>query len=264
MSFCLALTTCVMTSPTVLPPAGTASKPAAPLVAGVGVPAPSGKVLFLPSATGGVEAVAVYNGKRLREVKDGTRPLLATADRVFAWAEVKGKRNQLRVVVLNAATGERLLRSEAITFPDWASVRRDFGLRFHSAARLKKGGLVLLWKARRFQDRGPPPPLFGDDGKPYVDPNARHATGALRVDLATGKATPVAGYEPKDTEFPEDEPTWVGDTKLNGWVFRVEEHGPESGLPYALTTRLLRAKSADGARSWEHRIAGEPNLPPRP
>jgi hypothetical protein len=229
----------------------------------VAVASPSGRALYLPGASGGVEAVAVFNGKQLWEARDASRPLLATADRVFAQAEVEGRRNQVRVVALDAATGERLLRSEAITFPGWVSVRRDFDLRFHSTARLEKGGLVLLWQARRFRDGGEPPPL-GPDGKPSVDPHDRQAAGAVRVDLTTGKATPLAEYRPKDAEFPQDEPTWVGETRLNGWAFRVEEHSPDSGLPYALTTRLLRARSADGRRTWERRIAGEPNLPPRP
>jgi hypothetical protein len=265
MSRCLAPAASLLAAALLTVPAAVAQKPAraVPLVAGVGVAAPSGKVLYLPGVSG-VEAVAVFNGKRLWEAKDAGRPLLATADRVFARAEVKGKRDQLRVVVLDASTGERLLRSDVITFPDWVSVPRDFGLRFHSTARLDKGGLVLLWKAYRFHDGGPPLPAVGADGKPYVDPNAREAAGAVRVDLATGKATPVAGYRPKDDEFPQDEPSWVGDTRLGGWVLRVEESGPDPGVPYALTTRLLRARSARGGRSWERRIAGEPYLPPRP
>jgi hypothetical protein len=105
---------------------------------------------------------------------------------------------------------------------------------------------------------------LGPDGKPDVDPDARQAAGAVLLDLTTGKASPLASYRPKDAEFPQDEPTWVGETRLNGWVFRVEEHGPDSGLPHVQTTRLLRARSTDGRRSWERRIAGEPNLPPRP
>jgi hypothetical protein len=237
---------------------------AAPLVCGVGVAAPSGKVLYLPSAGGGVEAVALFNGKQLWEAKDASRPLLATADKVFALAQVKGKRNQVKVVVLDAATGEPVLRSEIITFPDWVSVKRDFGLRFTPAARVEKGALLLLWKAWRFHDGGPPPPQFGPDGKPYVDPNERKAAGAVRVDLATGKATAVTGYQPREAEFPETEPSWVGPTKLSGWVLRVEERDPEPGFPHSLTRRVLRAETADGTRSWQRRIAGEPHLPPRP
>src|SRR5437660_1300495 len=81
-----------------------------------------------------------------------------------------------------------------------------------------KGALLLLWKAWRFRDGGPPPPQISPDGKPYVDPNARKAAGVVRVDLATGKAAAVAGYQPRDAEFPETEPSWVGPTKLSGWV----------------------------------------------
>jgi hypothetical protein len=230
----------------------------------VGVAAPSGKVLYLPSAGGGIEAVALFNGKQLWEAKDASTPLLATADKVFALAQVKGKKNQVKVVVLDAATGEQLLRSRTITFPDWVSVKRDFGLRFTPAARMERGSLLFFWKAYRFRDGGPPPPPFGPDGKPYVDPLERKAAGAFRVDLASGKATAVAGYQPRDAEFPETEPTSVGPTKLSGWVLRVEERGPESGIPYELTRRILRAETAAGARSWQRRIAGEPNLPPRP
>jgi hypothetical protein len=237
---------------------------ATPLVCGVGVTAPSGKVLYLPSAAGGVEAVALFNGKQLWEAKAAQTPLLATADRVFALARLKGQRNQVRVVALDAATGEPLLRSEAITFPAWVSVQRDFGLRFTPAARLESGALLLLWKAWRFRDGGPPPPQFGPDGKPYVDPNARKAAGAVRVDLASGKAAAVAGYQPRDAEFPETEPSWVGPTKLHGWVLRLEEQAPEPGFPHSLTRRTLRAATADGARSWQRRLAGEPYLPPRP
>jgi hypothetical protein len=247
----------------------TAAGPAAPakappLVCGVGVAAPSGKVLYLPSAGGGIEAVALFNGKQLWKAKDASTPLLATADRVFALAQSKGKRNQVKVVALDAATGEPVLRSETITFPDWVSVKRNFGLRFTPAARVEKGALLLLWKARRFRDGGEPPPEFGPDGKPYVDPNARKAAGAVRVDLADGKTAAVAGYQPRDAVFPETEPSWVGPTKLSGWVLRVEERSPDPGFPYSLTRRLLRAETADGARSWQRRIAGEPFLPPRP
>ncbi len=237
---------------------------ATPLVCGVGVASPSGRVLYLPSANGGVEAVALFNGKRLWEAKAAHTPLLATADRVFAVARVKGKRNQVKVVALDAATGEKLLRSETITFPDWVSVTRDFGLRFVPAARLEKDAVLLLWKAWSFRDGGPPPPPFGPDGKPYVDPNEKKAAGAVRVDLKSGKASAVTGYQPREAEFPETEPTSVGPTKLKGWILRVEKRSPEPGFPHALSRRILRAEGVGGGRSWERPIAGEPYLPPRP
>jgi len=244
--------------------AGEAAQAAVPNVCGVGILSPSGKVLLLPSAAGGIEAVALFNGKTLWQSKDASSPLLATNTRVFAQAQIKDKRNQVKIVVLDAATGERLLESAAIFFPDWVSVRPDFGLSFRSGARLEKKDLVFVWEARAFHDGGEPLPQFGSDGKPHVDPNAKKAGGAFRVNLATGKLTAVKGYQPKETDFPEDRPTWVGTTKAQGWKFRVEETGPDPGFPYQLSTRILKAERADGKRSWEHRIAGEVYLPPRP
>jgi hypothetical protein len=237
---------------------------ARPNVCGVGILSPSGKVLFLPSASGGIEAVALFNGKTLWQSKGASRPLLATDTRVFAQAPIKDKRNQVKIVVLDAATGERLLESAVIPFPEWVSVRPDFGLRFRSGARLENKDLVFAWEARAFHDGGEPLPAFGPDGKPYVDPNAKKAGGALRINLTTGKLSAVKGYQPKEAHFPEDRPTWVGTTRAQGWKFRVEEAGPDPGFPYQLTTRILKAERADGKRSWEHRIAGEVFLPPRP
>jgi hypothetical protein len=233
-------------------------------VCGVGILSPSGKVLFLPSVSGGVEAVALFNGKTLWESKDASRLLLATGDRVFAMALVKGNRNQVKVVVLDAVTGERLVESAPITFPGWASVTPDYGLSFRCGARLDKADVVLVWEARAFTDGGPPLPEFGPDGKPYVDPNAKKAGGALIVNIATGKVRAVKGYSPKEAEFFDDRPSWVGQTKRQGWVFQVEETGPKSGLPYALTQRTFKAATADGQRSWKREIAGGVSLPPRP
>jgi len=243
---------------------GEAAQRAVASVCGVGILSPSGKVLFLPSSAGGIEAVAILNGKTLWHSKGASRPLLATNTSVFAQAQIKGKRNQVKIVVLDAATGERLRESQMISFPDWVSVRPDFGLSFRSGARLENKDLVFAWQARAFHDGGEPLPQFGPDGKPYVDPNARKAGGAFRVNLATGKPAVVKGYQPKEADFPEHRPSWVGTTRTQGWKFRVEESGPDPGYPYQLTTRILRAERADGKRSWELRIAGEVYLPPRP
>jgi hypothetical protein len=239
-------------------------KVAGPAVCGVGILSPSGKVLFLPSTSRGIEAVALFNGKALWQSKDASRPLLATDAKVFAQGLVKGKRNQVQVVVFDVITGELLLGSQTITFPDWVSVRPDYGLRFRCAARLDKADLLLIWEARAFSDGGEPLPEFGPDGKPFVDPNAKKAGGAVRVNLASGKVATVKGYSLKEADFSEDRPSWVGETKRRGWVFRVEEVAPKLGFPGSLTRRILKAAREDGKRTWERDIAGEVYLPPRP
>jgi hypothetical protein len=230
-------------------------------VAGLALLAPSGKVLYLPGDSY-VEAVAVFNGKQLWQSKDATNPLLATADHVFAQVEVKGKHNQVKLVILEATTGETIRSSEVITFPDWVSVQRDYGLTFRSTARLDKNDVVFVWAARTFHDGGEPLPISGPDGKPYKDPNAKEAGGAVRVDIATGRISAEKDYKPKDTDFPSGLGT---KTKSAGWSFWVE-HLPSkgNGMPHSLEPRVLIAERDDGKASWKRPIASEIFLPPRP
>jgi hypothetical protein len=221
-------------------------------VCSLGVLAPSGKVLFLPGK-GGVEAVAVFNGKPLWEA-DGTGvPLVATADYVVSQVRVKGKKNQVTLVVLDAATGERLRVSDVIEFPDWVSVPLDFGHRFRSAARLDEDDVLFVWEAYTFRDGGPPPP--------DPDPNAKRSAGAFRLDVKTGRVSAAKDVRPREGELPDWTP---GHTKHDGWVFRVEEKDPEPGFPHDLTTRTLVAEREDGKGSWRRPLVGQPYLPPRP
>jgi hypothetical protein len=223
-------------------------------VCGLGVLGPSGKVLFVPG-TGGIDALALFNGKLLWQSQAASTPLLATDQRVFAQAAVKGKRNRVRVVILDAVGGEHILTSNTITFPGWVSVQPDYGLRFRSGARLEEGGLLLLWDARAFHDGGEPPH--------DPDPHKKHAGGAVRVDLVTGKVAAVKGYQVNEEDFPPQN----GDARAaraGGWEFQVQETWPEAGFPYTLSRRTLKAESSDHRRRWQHPIAGEPYLPPRP
>ncbi len=224
-------------------------------VLGLGILAPSGKVIFLPRAGGGVEAVALFNGKVLWEVKQGPQLLLATDDKVLATAPIEGKRDRLKVVVFDASTGERLRESAPVVFPNWVSVPPDFGRHFRCAARLDKGGLLLIWEARAFSDGGRPPP--------EPDPQRKDAAGAVRIGIASGKVATVEGYKPKEADFPRGF-DWASRDTLNGWTFEVEERQPERGFPYALTRRTLKAGSLDRKRSWSRPIAGAVFLPPRP
>ena len=257
----LALASCI---PAGVATAGGAPKAAGHNICGIGILAPSGKVLVLPSASGGIETVALHSGKALWESSAAAKPLLVTDDKVFAQAAVKGKKNQVKLVVLDAVTGERLAESEVISFPEWASVERDYGLSFRSAAHLEKGGLVYVWEARAFYEGGVPPPDFGPDGKPYKDPNAKEDYGAFRMNLSNGKLEAVRGYLPKDAEFTEMHPTSVGNTKRQNRVFRVEETGPDPAFPHTLTRRVLIVETLEGQRAWTRPIAGDIYLPPRP
>jgi hypothetical protein len=221
-------------------------------VCNLGVLAPSGKVLFLPGISG-VEAIAVFNGKPLWEAKGTGAPLLATADYVVSQNQVKGKKNQVKLVVLDATTGERLRVSDAIEFPEWVSVPLDYGHRFRSAARLDKNHVLFVWEAYTFSDGGEPPP--------DPDPNAKRAAGAFRLDVKSGRVSAVKKLQPKEGELPDWTP---GQTKHDGWVSRVEEKSPESGFPHVLTTRTLIAEREDAKGAWRRPLVGQPYLPPRP
>ncbi len=221
-------------------------------VCNLAVLSPSGKVLFLPGEKG-VDAVAVFNGKPLWSTEGSGSPLLATADYVVAQVQMKDKKNQVKLVVLDATTGERLRESEAIEFPDWVSVPLDFGHRFRSAARLEKNDVLLVWEAYTFRDGGPPPP--------DPDPNKKEAAGAFRLDVKTGRVSMVKNVKPMEGELPD----WTkSQTKVNGWVFRVEEKSPEPGFPRAMSERTLTAEREEGKGLWKHSLVGEPYLPPRP
>jgi hypothetical protein len=234
-------------------PKADALKATGATVCELGVLSPSGKVLFLPGEKG-VDAVAVFNGKLLWSTDGAGAPLLSTAEYVVSQVQVKGKKNQVRLVVLDAATGERLREPDVIEFPEWVSVPLDYGHRFRSAARLDKDGVLLVWEAYTFQDGGPPPP-------PNLPNLQNEASGAFRLDVKTGRVSVVKDVKPKAAEFPD----WTkGQTKVNGWVYRVEEKAPEPGFPHVLTARALIAEREDGKGAWKRPIAGEPYLPPRP
>lgn len=221
-------------------------------VAGVGVLAPTGKVLFLPGETG-TEAVAIFNGKLLWSAEGTGEPLLASAEHVFSQVQVKGKANQVKLAILDATTGEKVRESDAIEFPDWVSVPVEYGHGFRSAARLDKDGVLFVWDAHTFQDGGRPPP--------DRDPNAKKASGAFRIDVKTGRVSAVKDYKPKDEEL---NGTLGTKTRVGGWAFWVES-GQSSGAGARTTvSRVLKAERLEGKGEWKRPIAGVVHLLPRP
>jgi hypothetical protein len=241
----------VMTSPN-----EARGEPSSPFTAGV--VAPSGKVLFLPGAGGGIEAVPLFNGKTLWRSPDANRPLLATADELFALAEIKGKRNQVRIVTFDAVTGERLRRSQVITLPDWVSVPTAHGRSFRCTA-LKQGKrLLFVWEATSWRDGGPMPVLLPGE----KDPAERQDAGGVRIHQTSGKVTPLKGYRPKKGIFPSTD-TGTGKTLVGDWWLKVEEDTRTASRSPFVVRRVLKAQRVDGKGSWTHELAGRVELPPR-
>src|SRR5258708_6523493 len=91
---------------------------------------PAGKIGFFPGKTGGIDALDLATGKLLWSSIDANRPLVASADRLFAQA---GDTNQVRVLVIDTTKqGKLAVESQPIKLADWVSVKPDYGRTFTS------------------------------------------------------------------------------------------------------------------------------------
>jgi hypothetical protein len=225
---------------------------------GGGVADPAGKVGFVPNTSGGIDALDLATGKLLWDTKEAPRPLLATADRLFAQAPVRGKSNQVRLVVLDTAQkGKRLLESQPLSFPDWVSVGVTHGRSFASTARLGDGSLLLAWQARAWYAGGAAP-------TPEIERRARKAaSGVMRVDLKTGKTEMLEG-DTVPRGMPLGTPAEVRTATVAGRTFSLLDRPANiPGNPFQ-RKRTLRATDDNGKVLWERDIAAPVFLPPLP
>jgi hypothetical protein len=226
----------------------------ATLMPGAGVADPAAKVGFFPNTTGGIDALDLANGKLLWTSKDAHRPLLASADRLFAQKNLD-KPNQIRVVILDSTReGKRVLESETITLPDWVSVTVAYGRSYRSNARLDMNVLFLSWEARAFYAGGARP-------TPEIEKAARkEASGVLRIDLTTGKfeqldKDKIAEFFPLAND--------VNNAKVGEMTLTVKDGPAKNAKNRLQRQRLLQADDANGT-VWQHEIAAPVFLPPRP
>lgn len=244
--------------PAAAPAPGEAARAPVALPGG-GVAEPDGKVGYVPNPSGGIDALNLADGTRLWDTREAPRPLLATADRLFVQAPVRGKANQVRILVLDATQkGKRLLESQPVTFADWVSVGVTYGRSFALAARLDgEGGLLLTWTARSWYAGGARP-------TPEIERRARRAaSGVAHVDLKTGRVEALEGDKvPKGT--PRTVPGEVRSAKVGGRVYSIEDKpGGVPGRPFQ-RKRTLRAADDNGKVLWERAIAGPVFLQPLP
>lgn len=246
--------TAILSLVLIVPPALAAEPEAPKAFPGGGVLAPSNKVAYVPSATGGTDAVELATGKVLWSAKDAAQPLAATAEKVFVQSPVKGKVNQVTVKVLDAESGKLVRESDVIALPDWASVAITHGRTFRSAARPEKDGLLYVWEARAFYAGGAAPP-------PEVEEAARKsAQGAHRVSPETGKVEAVKKFEVKNEMFP---PVVVRST-VGTLTFTVEDRAARDGKNPFKQRRLIVATDIADKRVWEREIYAPPFLAPPP
>jgi hypothetical protein len=228
------------------------------MLPGPGVADPAAKIGFFCSATGGIDALELTNGKLLWTSKEANRPLLATEDRLFAQKDVSGKANQIRIVVLDLTKhGKRVLESEVITLPDWVSVNVAYGRSYRSSSKFDGDSLLVSWEARAFYAGGAAP-------TPAILKAARkEASGVMRIDVVTGKFGSLSKEEiPGGHFFPitNDVSTAdVGDLTLS-----LKDTSKKDAKNPFQQQRLVQGVNAAKTVVWEHEIAAPVFLIPLP
>jgi hypothetical protein len=156
----------------------------------------TGRIGVFNTPTGGIQAVELASGKAFFQTNQAQRPLFIAGERLYALAAVQapvvrgfcfewqppwdGPRTGFRLVAFDLSQlGERVLESETIAVPEWASIAdahdRSFAFRWHT----EDGRLVLAWEAKTW--------YAGPTRKtPQQEAACRkEATGAVRFDLRT-------------------------------------------------------------------------------
>jgi hypothetical protein len=149
---------------------------------------PERGTVYLMKPGGGVEAVGLEGGRLLWTTAQAAKPLALHNHRLLALAEPPAN-GALRLVVLDANSGKRLLQKDAPLPPGVrASIDDGPGTAFDTTARPDRGSVVVAW---RFVQR----PVSGLAPPPELTPPTRAEEGALRIDLRTGRAEPLGREE---------------------------------------------------------------------
>lgn len=216
---------------------------------------PAGKIGYFPNTVGGVDALALADGKLLWSTKECNLPLAATEKIVYAQ---KGNGNQLRIVALDAGQeGKVAWTSPPLPLPGWASVGPAYGRSFHSAIRMEGGTMFVIWEARAFYAGGARPTA-------EVEKRARmEASGVARVDLSSGKVDPLdADAIAAGKFFPI--PFATVEAGVGALRLQVQDGPAVNGKNPFERRRTLQALSAAKEIVWQRDIAAPVFLPPLP
>jgi hypothetical protein len=225
-------------------------------VPGGAVVSPDAKLVFVPAKDGGIEALAVATGKPVWTNPDAKNLAGASGGHVIAWVADEKKPNTFRVVVMEAATGKTVTKSEVVEMPDWATTAKTWGRTFRTAARAEADPVVVVWEARASYAGGARP-------TPEIEKAARkEAVGVVTVDMQTGKVK-VLDRKPTNDEF-KPGPGGGVTTKVGEYEFRATEMIPKfkPGAAMVTTVTLTVLKGKD--ELWSRELAGNPWSPPPP
>jgi outer membrane protein assembly factor BamB len=138
---------------------------------------------FVANDKGGVTAVDLESGESLWDSKTAGKPVAVVNGRVLVQTLDPKNENALRVVGLNAETGEKAWEADAALFPKWVSPLDGpgGGRSFSSHSRMDKNALLIVWQANSWYWGGVPPT------PEMVKAATKKAEGAARIDLESGK-----------------------------------------------------------------------------
>lgn len=213
----------------------------------------------MANATGGIDALDLASGEARWSTEAASRPLVALLDHLVCQAFVKGRKNALQIVVLDAARGGVLLRSEAATLPDWVDATAT-GESFRCSVRLEGDTLRYRWEAHaRYRGGAPPPPEV-------LDRATKDAAGVARISLSTGRVEVEPGEAGGEPSLEEEAAVPVAIPGMESEALDVRIVG--SRAFYLLDTpsgRALKARDArSGAPLWERPLGPRPvSKPPR-
>ena len=114
--------------------------------------------IYAMSVDGGIAAVDFSNGKHIWVNNAAAKPLGMAADRLVCQAEAAGKPNDLKIVALDPATGDKVSSGSA-TLPEGVQPSVAGGLKgdFVATADTADGGAIVYWQfvKRPLQGRSP-------------------------------------------------------------------------------------------------------------
>lgn len=215
----------------------------------LGVADRAGNTGFVQAEKGGMDAVDLKTGKTIWQTKAARQPVIVAGDLVLA--ELR-QGHSVKVVGFEVGTGRKLLESETIKLPEWASAGdvSIFGHSFEAVAWVVNGELLYRWEARTFYAGGAAP------SPEILAAAAKHAVGLAKIHLQTGKVTELAGEKTPAAAIPGRE------LQNGGRKFSLEMGQQTAGFN---VPRKLRAIDAmNGKVIWEIPVAPDFQPPPRP
>ena len=231
--------------------------PTPPLVLpGGGVADLDGKRGFLPNTTGGVDALDLATGKVLWTSKASSKPLIATADKLYVMVLDAEKGNQIRLLALDVKNdGKKLAESEVVKLPEWVATSTTHGRSFQATAFQLGDTLLLTWAAKGWYAGGAVPP-------PEVEQEARKdAAGVIAVELKDGKLVTVANEKFK-AAVAGKMAAEVNTIKRDGRTYTINDEVVKGTT--SQVKRYLEASDKDGKKLWQHELKAPVILIPLP